>query len=334
MRIAILGGGFAGLATAWHLLQLQLHCEIVLFDPAGIGGGSSGIAAGLVHPYAGAHAKLNRLGHEGVAASLRLLNDSSAFAKSLSDQPVYLQNGFLRVAVSAEQEACYQTSSIKYPNDITWLSAEETAAKFSGILAKPSIYIKSAIEVNTPLYLKGLWLSCEKKGAVFTRQAIKDLDQLSDFDVTIIAAGGSCKQFSELDHLSLYYTKGQVLELEWPEGLPQMPFPINSHVYLVMKPDGKSCIVGATYEKEYADADSDLKVAVAEILPRAIELIPELAGSKVLACYSGIRVSTPDHMPLVKQFAKNRWVITGFGSKGLLYHALYAERLARAIMLC
>ena len=52
-RYAIIGGGFAGVATAWHLLAAadRAIAGIDLFDAAGLGGGASGAAAGLLHPF-------------------------------------------------------------------------------------------------------------------------------------------------------------------------------------------------------------------------------------------------------------------------------------------
>ena len=51
-RYAIIGGGFAGVATAWHLLaHASTPISVHLFDGAGIAGGASGAAAGLLHPY-------------------------------------------------------------------------------------------------------------------------------------------------------------------------------------------------------------------------------------------------------------------------------------------
>ena len=51
-KYAIIGGGFAGVATAWHLLaHARTPVSVHLFDGAGIAGGASGAAAGLLHPY-------------------------------------------------------------------------------------------------------------------------------------------------------------------------------------------------------------------------------------------------------------------------------------------
>lgn len=330
MSVAIIGGGFAGVAVAWHLLQLKPSLKVVLFDSKGIGGGASGTSVGLIHPYAGAHAKLNRLGYEGMSATHQLLAESSKWIGQ-TESSVYRQNGLLRVALTHEQEVCYQTSAAKYPNDIACLSPKETALKLSEIglaLEKPSIFIKSALEVNSLLYLQGLWAGCEKRGALLEKRGIERLEELQGFDITVVAAGGGCKLFTELANVPLFYTKGQVLEVEWPNTLLPLPCPVNSHVYVVMKEGNKSCLIGATYERNFLDAIPNREVAEADLLPKAFELIPQLADSKILETYAGIRVSAPDHMPLIRQFASNKWLITGLGSKGLLYHALFAKLLA------
>jgi glycine/D-amino acid oxidase-like deaminating enzyme len=61
-------------------------------------------------------------------------------------------------------------------------------------------------------------------------------------------------------------------------------------------------------------------------------LMPALKSSVVIGCRAGVRASTPDHRPIVKQVDERIWIFTGLGSKGLLYHALFAEQLVKAII--
>lgn len=70
-RCAVVGGGFAGLATAYHLAAFG--SDVTIFDPNEVGtGGSSAVAAGLLHPLT-ARGKLIWKGEEGLAASKELI---------------------------------------------------------------------------------------------------------------------------------------------------------------------------------------------------------------------------------------------------------------------
>src|SRR5665213_1665043 len=103
MRIAILGTGFAGLSVAWHLLNLNADCEVILFDPKGIGGGASGMAAGLMHPYVGEEGKRSFLGTEGMEASIELIDAVEA----ILGESVSRRDGILRYVVSEEQNQLF-----------------------------------------------------------------------------------------------------------------------------------------------------------------------------------------------------------------------------------
>lgn len=91
------------------------------------------------------------------------------------------------------------------------------------------------------------------------------------------------------------------------------------------------CIEGATYERNFNSTSTDIDYATKDILPKVLDLIPALEGSTIVGVKAGMRASTPDHMPIIQKIGSKCWVITGMGSKGLLYHALYAEKLAEMI---
>jgi glycine/D-amino acid oxidase-like deaminating enzyme len=51
-----------------------------------------------------------------------------------------------------------------------------------------------------------------------------------------------------------------------------------------------------------------------------------------LSVQAGLRVSVKGHyLPLVGPVTDKMWVFTGLGSRGLLYHALFASILVEAI---
>lgn len=327
MRIAIIGTGLSGLATGWFLLQnpaVSPSMQLTFFDSKGIGGGASGVAAGLLHPYAGASAKLNRYGWEGFKSTLKLLD----VAAHQLNKPVARQEGLLRIALSEKQLTDFYQSSEKY-QEVRWMSAAETTAKIPYLSPHPGIFISESITVDCPLYLEGLWQACQRRGARLEISKIDFSAQLNNFDCVVFALGAEVNDLLT-DPLPIKGIKGQILCTAWP---PSYPFPscaLNSQAYIIQ--EKANCIVGATYERDYKNSEPDMDRAYQEIMPKAAALIPALGETELLSCKAGIRASTPDHMPLIKKLDTKHWVITGMGSKGLLYHALYAENLVKMII--
>lgn len=315
-KIAIIGGGICGLAAAALLAETA---DITIIDPAEIGDNASGLAAGLLHPYAGLHAKLVPYGVEGLKATLELIG----IAEKALGEAVAKKTGMLRIAISDEQKEDFSLTASKYP-DVRWVEAEEAQMLVPELQPFPGIFIESAYVVQTKKYLEGLKKHCMARGTKWVSKKIVSLNELSNFDKIILAAGAAAK---ELSTLPLTPIKGQLLELEWPKSLAPLPFPINSLAYLVMSSDNKRCVAGATFERDFIIPGPDIEIAKAYLLPKIAEMLPQLEGAKILSCKAGMRASAPQHLPLIKKVADNCWVITGMGSKGLLYHALSAKKL-------
>jgi glycine/D-amino acid oxidase-like deaminating enzyme len=329
MRIAIIGTGFCGLAAAWHLLQQSQEIQVALFDSQEIGKKASGIAAGLLHPYAGAHAKRSWRADEGMLASMELFQ---AAEKALG-QPILFQPGLLRLALTPSQMSDYSICQKRYPDEVRWLSALECEKAVKGILPSPGIFIGRGMVVDCQRYLQGLWKSVSEKGARLIQESIASLMDLKEFDAVIAAMGASATDLPELRHLPVHPVKGHLLEFEWPEELPALPFPINSQAYLLMNPQNSAtCIAGATFEKNCSSLEVDEEKALNEIYPKIHAFFPSLKKSALVGCRAAIRAVTANRRPLLTRATKNCWVLTGMGSKGLLYHALYAKELAADLL--
>lgn len=327
MKIAIIGAGFCGLAAAWHLLQ-KPHIEVTLFDEKEIGQGTSGIAAGLLHPFAGAHSKYNRQGQEGMKATQELLKiASSALGKSVTAT----NRGILRLALTEGQLLDFQTCAEKYPEETEWIDRDLCQQYAPGCVHTPALWIKGGLTVYSSLYLQGLWKACSQLGARFQKHSIRSLKELDHFDTVIITAGAKSNQIEELATVPLKSVKGQLLEMEWPSSIPPLNFTLNSHIYILMAEGNQSCLVGATFEKIYPHDDVDLETAKKEILPKIAELFPPLEKCMVLNCFSGLRAVTPQHLPMIQELSPRCWLLTGMGSKGLLYHAHFAKQLAEKV---
>ena len=84
------------------------------------------------------------------------------------------------------------------------------------------------LETICEKYLKGLWQACLSCGATFDPIAVQSLQELHDFDRIIVTMGADTTTLPELAHLSISRTKGQLLELSWPQDLPFLHCPLNS----------------------------------------------------------------------------------------------------------
>lgn len=84
MKVAVVGAGYAGLATCWHLLQKN-H-QVTVFDG---GEGASHASTGLLHRCPGKKAIPTAGADEGMQATLELLN--------IAGSDTFLANGILRI---------------------------------------------------------------------------------------------------------------------------------------------------------------------------------------------------------------------------------------------
>ena len=180
-------------------------------------------------------------------------------------------------------------------------------------------------------YLDGLFSACSRLGVTFHSREIVALGELDAFDHIIVATGAAAASFPELSHLRITPVKGQVLEIDWPEGMPPLPYPLSSQAYLLMAPGAGKAIGGATFEHHFSSVEPNISEAVEEILPKLQVFYPDLSRSSVTGCRAGVRASAPGHRPLSGRMGERLWVLSGMGSKGLLYHALYSAELSKRI---
>lgn len=318
MEIAIIGAGFSGLASAWNLAKIG---RVTIFDPVEIGKGTSGIAAGLLNPFTGAHSKKNRRSDEGLEATLRLLK----VAENALGSSVYQKTGIVRPALSYDQKQDFAIAAEKNPGVIRWLDAKMCYDIYPYLPPFEGIYVDPVYVVNTEKYLQGLWLACKSRGVIFEQRAIQSLEELDQYDRIVAAMGGGTKLFSEFSHMRLTLIKGQILKFPWPDSTPSLAFPLNSQAYLIN--ESRTGILGATFERDFTSLEPNLQIALDDLLPKLGDYFPFLDREMSYECKAGVRVSAPRHMPLLERYNERCWILTGMGSKGLLYHALYAEEL-------
>ncbi|HEV3269048.1 MAG TPA: FAD-dependent oxidoreductase [Candidatus Rhabdochlamydia sp.] len=307
MRIAIIGAGFSGLAAAWNLLNLKN--QVVVFDP--LLGGASAIAAGLLHPYVGEEGRRSLFATEAMQKTEDLLH----VAKAALREEVF-KEGIVRVAQNEKQRKAYKNHCVIFKDVMD--------------LGQDRFLIKSGKTVFCKRYLQGMRLAIAERGGQFIAEKITELEQLNAFDQIVVAAGASIRYFSEFEQLKLRFIKGQVLTCEIPSHLQ-----IESLVgkgYIATSHQAGICHVGATYERQDLTETVDILNTQNLLFTKASSFYPDIWQLKPIDCSSAIRVMRQGHyLPIIAKISSRVWVITAMGSRGLLYHAYFGEKLAQAI---
>ncbi|MCB1107868.1 MAG: FAD-dependent oxidoreductase [Chlamydiia bacterium] len=320
-KIAVVGAGFSGLALCYYLLQYG--GGVTLFDGKGIGGGASGIASGLLHPYPGENCLLSWKGEEGMEKTKKLLK--------LVGPHVYKETGILRLATSEKQEKVFKERA-REREDIEWWEEEKCRQFVPGSHFLPGIFIRSGITVHASLYLKGLWKVCEEKGASFVKKEVF-LPELDSFDYVILAVGGGIRSFDVGNALDLKFNKGQILVCQRPHYLKEESSVIGKG-YIALSESKERCYLGSTYERDYVTEKPCLGVATDRILDQIGQFMAATNPFKVLGCFSEMRVANgKTYHPIAKKVSDKVFVLTGMGSRGLLYHSYLGEKLAQEVLL-
>lgn len=313
MRVAVIGAGLAGLSVTYHLQSLGAF--VTLFDVCGIGAGASGVASGLVHPYVGEQVRRSLMANESMLALDELLH----IAEKYSQHPFVVRTGIERIAQTPEQ----------HNQLLGYCDSEDDVKHLHG----DHFLITSGLTIHTETYLKALWQASFALGAQFEKRKVDDPLSLKGFDAVVIAAGAGSLQFTSLKKARLGATRGQLLLCSAEDPALKLPRSLVGKGYIAssMSPVDSLVTVGSTYERGRIDDIPDRAYAEAHILPMAQKLAPHLT-LKTAKVRAGVRLTPRGHyLPLAGRLEGPLWVMTGFGSRGLLYHALWGKTLARAI---
>jgi glycine/D-amino acid oxidase-like deaminating enzyme len=313
MRIAIIGAGFSGLSVAWNLM-MRIPCEITFFEKKGIGGGASGIAAGLIHPYVGKQCRRSAFAIEGIQATKELI----AVAEEKLGEKI-VQQGIIRFVQNEEQRQmllshCQTFGDIRMHHE-------------------NSFWIDSGMTIDCPRYLKGLWKALCEKGVKLILKEVLDLSSLKDFDHIVIAAGAGVMRFSEGEALNLSILKGQILKCHVPEKVMLPDASLICTGYVALAEERKSCFIGSTYQRGDMSENPQPELVKKELFAKIACFFPSVFELAVTECRAAFRVARKGHyLPIATRLKEKIWILTAMGSRGLLYHAYFGRTIAEEIV--
>jgi glycine/D-amino acid oxidase-like deaminating enzyme len=174
-------------------------------------------------------------------------------------------------------------------------------------------------------YLAGLRLLCVERGVVFREQTVAGWEELEAFDGVVWAAGAGIRPLLRgIDRFGLRPTGGRALVCRagrYP------PCPIGGEALIAPTSEEGIYTIGSTYERGEWNP-----VALQELREKAGRIYPPSLEWEELEVRQGVRLGRePLYRPIAEQVSDREWLLGGFGSRGLLYHALLAEELAEKV---
>ena len=346
MDAVVVGAGLAGLSVAVALSDFGWNTVVI--EKNKLGSGASGVPMGLINPAAAKQANLSWNAESCMAAISELLERSRPF----SEREFFKKTGVLRPSVDSATYEAFSTSLVRhhYPSGwARWLDIEELEAFQPGLVhAGGALWVNEGYTVDVTSYLIALTHLLLSNGVnVTTENELQSITWLEDVHKwRLVLADGRKIQTSHVIHangasilddpdwkwLPVHRIKGQMavyrsdVVLDWSHAIAGRGY--------IAHLDGHIWAVGSTFEHKYENTEPD-ELGLIYLEQKVDKILPDLRSrSELQSQWAGIRVGTPNRLPIVGRHPKiqGKWVFTGLGSKGLLLSAYLGQLLAASLV--
>ena len=337
----IIGSGIAGLSVA-HALNNRGY-KVAIFDRKGVGEGASGTPVALINPVTGRRAKLCWRPEHCYNEALHLLNKTESY----SGERIGNTTGVLRPALFSKMAKKMRTSfqNQSWPDGwVEWMDEKQVREKYPAVSCTGgAIWVKNGVKLNMGKYVSTLADMLKNQGVdQYTNSEYSLMQnnegwklQTPDLQLNaasvIYATGSATAEDSKWSDMPIHPLKGQTAVFKSRKPL-QFEYAISSLGYF--SPQGKHHIgVGSTYEHDFENA-LPTKAAIEKLKSKLIRTLPYLQDSLTIKSqWAGVRASTPDKLPIVgsHKSLSNLYLLSGLGSKGLLYSTYLANMLVEHI---
>jgi glycine oxidase len=322
-RLAVIGAGVAGLATA--LASRDRGLEVAVFEAGRAGRGSTWAGAGILYPLLPWHYDeiVSRWCREGIAMQAAWL---AALREVTGIDPEYRATG-MRVVGACE------------PDALAWLRrAGETHARDGADLLIPGV-----AQVRNPRLAEALVSACGLRGVTIHEGLGEVRPDISGSVVNgvrwgggqwranavVVCAGAWSGRLPGVGGARVYPVRGQMLALRAPELRGEIVY--QDGRYLVPRQDGV-VLLGSTMEHAGFDAGTTPRAA-AELLAWASSRHPDLGPDRVIRHWAGLRPGSRLNHPLVGPYPgiEGLWLNTGHFRYGLTMAPACAASVASLI---
>ena len=345
MKVAIIGGGIVGLATALELRAAGL--EVTVFDKPSAGTQASLAAGGMLAPQKEAHAPGPFL--DLCLRSRTIWPAFAARVATASGHPSsYLQSGILLSAFSDDEvhsldaTAAWQRACSLRIEILTGDDARRQEPTLSDRVLSAA-WFPDEHQVDPGAFVPALVEACRRAGVTTIASGVSAVAQeagraigvehsggLEAADAVVLAAGAWSSQIAgaRVAPGLVAPVRGQMIELR-SAALPAAILG-GPRCYLIPRADGRA--IAGTTEEHVGFENAVTPDGLAQIRAAVTELCPALASAEVTRSWAGLRPLSSGELPVLGNGPLQNLVLaTGHFRNGVLLAPLTARLVTQLI---
>jgi len=367
--VVIVGGGFAGMWTAWLLREAEPDAKVILLESGVCGHGPTGRNGGFVNSMwfslPSMRPRFGELGAIGVArAAQRAVDEIGEWCDALGVDAWFRRGGYIQVSTAPVWDETWADTvracgELGEPDAVEVLSASQVQARCASPVFREGAFFPRSATVNPARLALGLrarlieaGVEVHENSRVHAMQAGRDGVAVRTADGAVraghavLAAGGAQEALRPLRRRLTLTSSHMVMTEPVPDVLAELGWAGGECItdarhllhYFRTTPDGRiafgwgggRCLAGA---RTRGHAEVDAEVA-AEVARHLVRFFPALAGRRIDHAWGGPIDVSPSHTPIVGSLDGR--VHYGFGFTGngvgpsrMVAHALCALALDR-----
>jgi glycine/D-amino acid oxidase-like deaminating enzyme len=361
--VVIIGGGYTGLWTAWHVKQLQPEASVVVLEQEGCGQGPSGRNGGFVNGLWFSLPTLRKhFGDREAIAVARAAQHSvieiGAFCRDQGVDAWYRQAGYLQVSTAPAwdeawvpaMEACRELGE---PQACVQLDADEVRRRCDSPVFRGAGFYRGAATVQPARLARGLAERARDRGVeIYERTKVGKVrrqgrDVVAEAKqgkvrakAAILAAGGRLAHLPGMHH-RLTITSSHILITEpVPDLLEQIGWTGGECItdsramihYFRTTPDGRIAfgwgggrvVFGA---RTHGHAERDPAV-IGEVRRHLRRFFPGLEGKRITHAWGGPIDVSPSHLPVIAELEPGIHCAFGYTGHGVGPSHMFGRSLA------
>lgn len=319
-RVAVIGGGVIGLATAFRLKRAG--ADVVVYERGlEIGGGTTARAAGMLGvAYESASDDNPALFHLARRSLLAWPEFASEIQRLSGEGMEYDTTGAIACALTAnEEKRLEELAAACQARDmaVRWLSPADLKRQEPAVSEKvrAGLLLPSDAQVDAQLLLQRLAAALQRIGVAFRfGRHVERVQQLAGgefllpdgarHDAVLLATGAALETVRVIDRFSAQLdtgigavvpVKGQMLALAPVDAAPRHVLRMTD---CYIAPKSRWILVGASVERGASDTAVDPAIA-ARLRAAAAKVVPALADAPEITSWAGVRPGTADDTPMI-----------------------------------